>query len=111
MGRSQIFLKLIDDFTIWHIRILDLFNDPPEWFKRNKKSFPGYISAGLSNVATEAYPELKGQKELLDAIWKDLEHAGLHNSGSLNAMMTASGLLSPRTTALGRKFLESIQEP
>lgn len=107
---SHIFLNLIDAFTVWHIRILKLFNDPEEWFKVHKKNFPGYLSSGLSSVVTEAYPELKGQRELLDIIWKDLERANLHNSGSLNTMMTSSGLLSPRTTELGRKFLEFIEE-
>lgn len=107
---SQIFLTLIDNFTTWHIRILHLFNNPQEWFKANNRTFPNYMSAGLNAVVTEAYPELKGQSELVNIIWGDLRRAGLHNSGDLGAMMTASGLLSQRTTEMGRQFLRFIQD-
>ena len=34
---SHIFLNLIDSYTSWHIKILDLFDDPAEWFKRNNR--------------------------------------------------------------------------
>lgn len=107
---SQIFLTLIDNFTTWHIRILHLFNNPQEWFKINNRTFPNYMSAGLNAVVTEAYPELKGQSELVNIIWGDLRRVGLHNSGDLGAMMTASGLLSQRTTEMGRQFLRFIQD-
>lgn len=107
---SQIFLTLIDNFTTWHIRILYLFNDPEDWFKVNNRTFPNYMAAGLSSVVTEAYPELKGQSDLVNIIWADLKRAGLHNSGDLGAVMTASGLLAQRTTDMGRKFLRFIQE-
>lgn len=107
---SQIFLNLIDSFTSLHIQILNLFNDPENWFKSNNKRLPNYMSAGLINVVTEAYPDLKGQNELLNIIWDDLKRAGLHNSGSLNTMMTGNGLLSQRTTDLGKEFLRFIKE-
>ena len=35
---SQIFLTLIDNFTIWHIRILYFSNDPEDWFKKHNRS-------------------------------------------------------------------------
>ncbi len=69
----QIFLNLVDNFTSWHIRILYLFNDPKEWFKRKNIVFPNYISTGLDSVVTDAYPELKSQRELLNIIWDDLK--------------------------------------
>jgi hypothetical protein len=107
---SQIFLTLIDSFTGLHVKILHLFNDPEEWFNVNNKRLPNYMSAGLINVLTEAYPDLKGQNELLNIIWDDLKRAGLHDSASLNSMMTGSGLLVPRTTKLGKQFLEYVQD-
>lgn len=107
---SQIFLNLIDNFTTWHIKILYLFNDPEDWFKTNKRPVPGYMAGGLNSVVFDAYPELKGQGELLNIIWADLKRAGLHNSGDLATVMTGSGLLARRTTDMGRKFLKYIQE-
>jgi hypothetical protein len=105
---SQIFLNLIDNFTSWHVKILHLFDDPAEWFKNQNKSLPNYMAAGLTNVVTEAFPILKNQSELLDLIWSDLKRAGLHNSGSLNTMMSGSGLLASRITPLGKSFLRYI---
>lgn len=106
---SHIFLNLIDTFTGLHIKILHLFDSPDEWFKQNNMRLPNYMSASLMTVVAEAYPDLKGQRELLDLIWDDLKRAGLHNSGSLNAMMTGNGLLTQQTTPLGRQFLHFIK--
>ena len=107
---SHIFLNLTDSFTGLHIQILHLFNDPEEWLKSNNRTLPTYMSAGLINVVTEAYPDLKGQNELLNIIWDDLKRAGLHNSGSLGSMLTSNGLLSQRTTEFGKQFLQFIKE-
>jgi hypothetical protein len=107
---GQIFLNLIDSFTTWHIRILYLFNDPEEWFKKNGRPTPSYMSGGLNSVVTHAYPALKGQSELANIIWADLRGAGLHNSGDLGVMMTGSGLLAQRTTDMGKRFLKYIQD-
>lgn len=106
----QIFLNFIYTFTVWHIKILKLFDNPENWFKKNGKSLPNYMAAGLSNVLEEAYPELKGKRELYDLIWDDLSRAGLHKTSSLHATMTGSGLMAPRTTTFGKEFLEFITE-
>ena len=74
----QIFLNFISTFTVWHIKILKLFDNPEEWFNKNGKSLPNYMAAGLSNVLEEAYPELSRKRELYDLIWDDLSRASLH---------------------------------
>lgn len=107
---SQIFLNLIDNFTAWHIKILHLFNNPEGWFKTNNRPIPNYMMSSLNSVVSDAYPELTGHGELLNIIWADLKRAGLHNSGDLATMMSGNGLLSPRTTEMGKKFLNYIQE-
>lgn len=61
----QIFLNFISTFTVWHIKILKLFDNPENWFKKNGKSLPNYMAAGLSNVFEEAYPELKRKKRIV----------------------------------------------
>ena len=106
----QIFLNFISTFTVWHIKILKLFDNPENWFKKNGKSLPNYMAAGLSNVLEEAYPELKGKRELYDLIWDDLSRAGLHKTSGLHTTMTGSGLMVPRTTTFGKEFLEFITE-
>jgi hypothetical protein len=106
----HIFLNFISTFTVWHIKILKLFDNPEDWFKKNGKSMPSYMAAGLSNVLEEAYPELTGKRDLYDLIWDDLSRAGLHKTSGLHTTMTGSGLMVQRTTPFGKEFLEFITE-
>ena len=106
----QIFINFISTFTVWHIKILKLFDNPEEWFRVNGKNLPNYMAAGLSNVLEEAYPELSRKRELYDLIWDDLSRAILHNTSGLHTTMTASGLMVSRTTTFGKAFLKFITE-
>lgn len=106
----QIFLNFISTFTVWHIKILKLFDNPEEWFRKNGKTPTSYMAAGLSNILEEAYPELKGKRELYDLIWDDLSRAGLHKTSGLHTTMTGSGLMVSRTTDFGKDFLKFITE-
>lgn len=109
-SESQIFLNLIDTFTIWHIRILKLFDNPNHWFENNNLEAPtNIIGGGLRIILEIAFPELKGRNDFCDLIWEDLSRAGLHNTSSLGGMMTGSGLMQNRTTDIGRRFLEFIE--
>lgn len=105
---SQIFLNQLDSFTVWHIKILKFIDDPRMWFQKANKTPPNYIAGSLSNVLFEAYPELKGQNDMVGVIWNDLRNAGLHATGDLNSIMSGDGTLSGRTTSLGKKFLDYI---
>lgn len=104
----QIFLNFISTFTVWHIKILKLFDNPKDWFAKNEKTVPNYMSAGLSNILEIAYPEFEGKRDLYDLIWDDLHRAGLHKTSGLHTMMTGSGLLERRTSPFGREFLDFI---
>ncbi len=106
---TKMFLALIDQYTVWHIRILKLFDDPEGWFKARDRIPPNFFSGGLSSILKDAYPELKGKTEFCNLIWDDLHRAGLHNSGPLQAMMSGQGLLASRTTEFGKQFLAFIQ--
>lgn len=106
--KSQIFLNQLDKFTSWHIVILDFIDSPNEWFKKMGKTQPSFMMGSLHSAIIAAFPELKKQDELLDIIWNDLESTGFHKSGGLKTMMSGNGVLSDRTTQLGREFLEFI---
>ena len=108
ISEIQIFLNMISTFTVWHIRILNLFDNPEKWFKDNGKVMTSYMAAGLSSVLDNAYPELKSKRELTDLIWDDLYRAGLHKTSGLHTTMTGSGLIQQRTTNFGREFLNFI---
>lgn len=106
--KSQIFLNQLDKFTTWHIVILDFIDSPNEWFKKMGRTPPSLMMGSLHSVIIDAFPGLKGQDELLDIIWSDIESTGFHKSGSLKTMMSGSGIFSTRTTKLGKEFINFI---
>ena len=108
---QQYFITLIDTFTIEHIRLLDLFKDPPAWFQKNNVALPQFLSAGLEDVIISAWPELKNQYEFLNAVLEELQGKGFFVGGGLRITITRHGLFEKRTTKLGDSFLAFITAP
>ena len=109
--KGQIFLNLLDTFTIWHIKILHFIDNPTKWFENAGQNPPNFMMGSLSSVLTNAFPPLSGQQELLDVIWRDLHDNGFHNTSGLMTTMSGNGLLANRTTQLGQEFLKFISTP
>jgi hypothetical protein len=107
---SQVYLNLLDRYTVWHIKILMLFDDPAEWFKFHGITRPNLMMGGLSHVLLAAFPELGSRRFLYDLIWAELERDGMHNSGSLHTMTSGNGMFENRTTDFGKGFLNFIRE-
>ncbi|MDF4202247.1 hypothetical protein PXD56_04745 [Maribacter sp. SA7] len=110
ISEVNIFTRFISEFTIWHIQILNLFDNPTNWFIKNEIDFPKFSSAPLSKILINAFSELKERKEFCDLIWSDLYRSGLINTADLNVGITSNGLKSSRTTLFGKKFLSFIHE-
>ena len=104
---AQVYLNLLDRYTVWHIRILVLFDDPEGWFQSRsaRKPAPG----SLSQLLLAAFPELTNQRAFYDLVWAELERDGMHKSGSLQTMMTSSGVFAGRTTEFAKRFLRFIK--
>lgn len=102
----MIYLDLLDKYTVWHIRILNLFFNP--------KTFPqvdvsNIMMGSASIVVEQIYPEIAKEKSLLDKIVKDLQNDGMMTEGSyMHAGMTPNGIVASRTTDLGNSFLHFI---
>lgn len=108
---QQIFLSYVDEFTIWHIKILFLFHNQILWFSNNHKPFPNLINGALSDILEAAYPELSDRKEFYELIWSDLFSKKFTTVNMLNVSMTDSGLKAERTSELGEAFLNFISSP
>ncbi|WP_435354961.1 hypothetical protein [Emticicia sp. SJ17W-69] len=106
--KNQLFLHQLDKFSALHIIILNFIDNPSKWFNDRQKEIPNIMMGSLHGLIIEAYPDLKNQDDILDLIWEDLKTAGFHKSGSLKSMMTINGVLSERTTTLGKEFLSFI---
>lgn len=105
------FIRLVDEFTPWHLRLLDLFDDPVSWQKRTGRTVPELYAGGLSHLIEHAYPDIRSRRDLYDQWWSDLRARGLVNTDTLHAMMTGRRLLESRTTKLGAQFLSFIRAP
>jgi hypothetical protein len=107
---SKIYINQLENFTVWHLKIIKLIDNPKEYFEKLGINPQTNISGSLSQIIFQAFPELKTQKELLDVIWSDLKSAGFHNSGEVQSSMSGSNVLMSRTTQFGKKFIEFIEE-
>lgn len=109
---QQQFINQVDTFTVWHIRLLDLFKNPSAWFERNGITPPNFsFSSSLEQLLVAAWPELTDQYDFLNIIVEELKAKGLHSGGGVRTTMTGQGAFDKRTTAIGDSFLEFITAP
>lgn len=107
-AQTEMYLALVDRLTPWHLRILDLFNDPIAWESRNHGNLPRNMMGGREITLLAAFPELEGQRVLYDQIIRDLYSSGLIGTDSIRGMVTNAGLLQSITTDAGKQFLRFI---
>ena len=107
----QMFLRFVDELTGAHVQVLSLLQDAQGWYQRRNRQPPQYHIAGsLSQMISDAWPELKNQRDLLEQIHKDLTARGLTGSGSFYTTMSGHGVYQKRTTDFGDRFLRFITE-
>ena len=106
---QQLFINQVDTFTVWHIRLLNLFKDPSAWFKGNGGKSSDLPSLGsVEQLITTAWPELADQYDFLNIIVQELEAKGLYAGGGLRMSMGPRGVYGKKTTKMGDAFLEFI---
>ena len=111
-SKQQIFVNFVDQFTVWHLRILSLFADPNGWFADHEKEPPRWgLGGSLSQILTTAFPELADQRGFYDVMGKDLFQRGLLNTDGFHTTMSGEGAMAKRTTALGDEFLSFVTAP
>lgn len=108
---QKICIRLVDELTEWHIKILVLFHEPRVWFLQNGISPPVFnITSSLSALLEKAFPELRGRRDLYDYLANDLFLKGLLGIGNLHMNMSADGAYDSRSTKLGKTFIGFISE-
>ncbi len=111
-SRQQMFIQWVDSLTVWHLRILRLLADPLQWFQEEKRQPPRYVTmSSLSGLITDAYPELKNQRDLYDLIGKDLDNSGLIEIDNFHTTMSPSGAFERRASELGQQFIRFVTAP
>ncbi|SRR6266568_2711412 len=108
---QAIFLNLVDRYTPSHLRMLQLWDDPPAWFARHSLTPPQGVMAGSRTMTVEAgLPEMQGRQEFYLLVASDLMSAGLMTA-SLPGMVTYEVLMDRLTNDLGRQFVRFISPP
>ncbi len=107
---TQLFQKWNELFTKWHWKILEFFDDPSSWYRREsrqpfKSTRSSLFGDTLGEVLEHAYPELKSEKSMYREVWVDLYKKDLVNSEDLAPFMS-SDYLFRRTSDLGSRFLK-----
>jgi len=106
------FLRLIDYLTPLHLTTVALLNDPPGWMQRHGVPDPRWPIGTSSTVIQYCIETLRGNPTLVEVIVRDLQGAGLVEQGYFLRMpMSEGGMLLPRTTDCGRKFIHYISGP
>lgn len=116
LGRSpseseeQMFLNLVDHFTVWHLRILKVFQDPKAWAEKNGIDYSGIDERILFHVLEAALPKLEGRREFYEQASNDLNRRGLLDV-DLDTHYHLGGTEATYTTDLGDRFLQFIEDP
>lgn len=109
--KQLIFLRLIDELTPWHLRLLGLLNNPRKWMEKNGINDPGWGMGGVSTVIEYCLHELRGNRDFCDQLIRDLQAGGLVGQGNfVHVTMTGTGMLESRTSAMGKEFISFISK-
>lgn len=106
---QQIFVRLIDQLTPWHLRLLAVLNQPVQWMEQNGVAYPGWSVGSVSHVIEHCLPNFRGKREVYEQLVRDLQVEGLLGQGQyLHVMMTGHGMVESRTTNRGKQFIKFI---
>lgn len=109
---QMIFLRLIDQLTPWHLRVLSVLDNPVRWMERNGIANPGWGMGGPSTILEHCLPDLRGQRDTYEQVVRELQSEGLLGQGQfLHVTMTGGGMVEPRTTDRGKRFIRFITSP
>ena len=105
---QQIFLDLIDYFTEWHLRLINLFQNPKAALEAAGFDRRNHMTGSMIMAIETVYPELQGKKAFCDILWRDIHARGLTDTPSLGGMITVDGMFAKRTTDIGDRFVAFI---
>jgi len=103
----MMFLSMVGKYTLWHLKILDFFQDPKKFSQVNRNN---YCMGSPKTVLFDVYPELSYKEAYVDRIVKELYSDGLMNTENLNCTMTSSGMVASRVSDIGKDFIKFITE-
>lgn len=111
-SKRAMFISFVDTLTVWHLRLLSWFTNPPRWYQtHNRQPREIYHVGNLTQILGEAFPELRSDKEIVELCVSDLQNRGLLSKFGFNTNMGSDGIYAARGTRLGIEFLNFISAP
>lgn len=120
--KIQLFMSLLSDFTVWHIKILEYFNDPKSFALNNNIKIPFHNCVPFRTMYAfwNFYPDMQKMHVELAIIINSLHREGLLNVdraildathvGQNGQNWSESGPYSKHTTPFGDELLAFIKE-
>lgn len=107
-SKKLIFIRIIDEMTPLHFKILDFLNNPEKYIAElNSKQRPNTQThwGDLRNVWDESFEDIKSSDPLIDIVVSDLNRFGFIY---IDQFHKAS--MSPVSTETGKQFIGFISE-
>ena len=111
---QQIFLNDIEEFTTWHIRILQclLDNEAERRYMAEKVDNPNVSAASKREQRLlGTFPELAGRTAFYDTIIRDLHNRGLYPFEGVRGTLMAQPSPTNQTEKRANEFLAFISNP
>jgi hypothetical protein len=111
-SQQQIFVRWLDEFTVWHVELLKLFRGEMPSLELNRDDWRIQMNVDRTfEVVCNHYPEMKAQYDLFLTILEDLARNGIIANTHPSAMMMSRRTSNPEITRLGNAFLKFIESP
>jgi hypothetical protein len=105
----RMMLGMVERFTVWHVRLLVLVDDPVKWFTQHQGKCPQHgIVSSFYGMISEAYSNLNGRTDFTEQVVTELQQNGLVASGNLKITMSATGAYQSWTSPLGKRLIGFI---
>lgn len=106
------FLRLTDTLTPRQILLLAFLHRPRDWLDDHKIAPPSLLTGAVADVIEHALPDTRGNRDYLKQLIRELQAAGLIQTGDI-IFTTQSGaaLYRRETTKRGEEFLQFITRP
>lgn len=105
------FIRMVDELSVWQLKILHYFQNPNKWFEDYNKQKPNIYMGSPISALTSAFQELSGQDTFINRTIRELYNMGLFSGDSIGAMMTEQGVYASRTTEYANRFIRYISCP
>jgi hypothetical protein len=116
----EMFIGLIGDFTVWHLRLLAFFNSSHRIAELHQAHFGAHTRGSLTQILQREFPDLSKRMPLVMQIVAELKQTGLlastvylsvDEAGKGNDIQDPAAFSASFTTSLGDEFLTFIREP